>query len=225
MKTNKLIILCGGQGSRVREILRDLPKILVPYKGKTHLEHILDEFGGESDNLNVFLAAGIGGAAIETFVAQQNLPLQISHETVPLGTGGAILNTMNKYSLNECFVVNGDTIYENFDKEILDFEYSKTTVFLSYRSDPSRFGFVNVDLDKSISFTEKPTTASSGWVNAGIYFVKRDTFRGLKLGDTFSFENDILAKNKDLNFVKTKLGFEDFGVPDDLIRFTDVKKI
>jgi NDP-sugar pyrophosphorylase family protein len=79
---------------------------------------------------------------------------------------------------------------------------------------------VAIDLaGKLAGFSEKGVKKSC-WVNAGMYWISRNVFDGVK-SQAFSFENDILAQRGCMNttrIYKSSAYFIDMGVPEDLER-------
>lgn len=223
------IILCGGLGTRLRSIVKDIPKPMAEVGGEPFLHWILAELDRQ-DFKKVFLATGYKSEFIESHFGQEfrGLKLFYSKEEKPLGTGGALKKaTMHpKFNTEEmCFILNGDTFVE------LDFAAMEAllgrnevdlVVALKFKKEPKRYGTVNLDENDRIqSFKEKDVNVNEGWINAGVYLL--DSARILKeiKKDVFSFESEVLEEdNSNLNMhgYKTDGYFIDIGVPEDYER-------
>src|ERR1043166_5620729 len=70
LKKVTALILCGGQGKRLRPKFTMVPKVLVPVRGEPMLNHILLYLGGQGFK-NYTFATGYLSEQIETFVASR----------------------------------------------------------------------------------------------------------------------------------------------------------
>src|SRR5258708_35221596 len=90
------VILCGGQGSRIRSVLGDRPKSMAQVAGRPFLEILLDQLES-SGWRRVVLCTGFGRAFLHQHFQSTRLALEIcfSDEQAPLGTGGALRNALS----------------------------------------------------------------------------------------------------------------------------------
>lgn len=220
MVSINIIVLCGGQGSRVKSLLGAMPKVLTPRNGRPHLAHLLSQINNSYSEAKVFLATGIGSELVEEYVSKQTFDVIISHESKPLGTGGAVLKCMYDNCLKNALVINGDTIYSELPSVDVVLSQKRNTVFLSHRENRDRFGAVEMGSDGDVRFLSKGLE-TPGLVNAGIYYVTNELLNKHKLDIFLSFENQIIDTDE-FDFSILDLNFQDFGVPEDLTRFTDI---
>ena len=121
MKKFDLIILCGGLGKRIRSKSKNSPKILIEIKkNKPFIFYLLKSLKIKLFN-NIILSIGYRRQKIINFIKNnKQLNLSYSVEKKPLGTGGAIKNTLkNKKISNPFFVVNGDTFNQFSTKGLI----------------------------------------------------------------------------------------------------------
>ena len=108
------VILCGGQGTRIRELFPDIPKSLIPIKDKPYLWHCLKWL--KSNNIQrVILALGYKAEAILSYVMNNDwdgLEVIPSVESDTLGTGGALRHALKMIRGNPVLVMNGDTLID-----------------------------------------------------------------------------------------------------------------
>ncbi len=117
MKIKTALILCAGFGKRVQPITDTIPKPLIIYKNETLLENtikFLIKLKIEKIKINVFYLK----EKIKRFIESKKFPINIEivddGETI-LGTGGGILNLINKSNEKDVLVINPDTIWhDNF---------------------------------------------------------------------------------------------------------------
>ena len=107
------IILCGGLSTRLGEITKNIPKILLEIKGKTVLEWQLEKLKkiGISE---VVLAAGHLSEVLERSVGlhKNGVDLTYAIEQERLGTGGAIKHALRYMANTEepTIILNGDVL-------------------------------------------------------------------------------------------------------------------
>lgn len=219
------IILAGGLGTRLRGVLGDIPKLLAPIQGKAFLCHLLDYLKNQGIT-RVVLATGFKHEAIQNLMGFQynGITIDYSQEKTPLGTGGAIKKALAKTQDDAVLVLNGDTFFKINLKSLWDFsQHPSCDVALALKqlNNTSRYGTVQVEKNRITGFEEKTVLEKSGLINGGIYIVKRDLFDKIQAPETFSFENDFLAKRVN-EFNITGLTFTDYfidiGVPEDYAR-------
>lgn len=226
------IVLAGGKGTRLRSVVSDLPKPMAPVAGRPFLEFVLDQLS-EFGITHVVLSVGYKHELIESHFGREYSGMKLIYavESEPLGTGGGILFASTKLPFDtDFFLLNGDTLYQT-DLNGLEAVHitsgAMVTIAIKQMQHPDRYGTVEVDGDKVLTFREKQTGLEQGWINAGIYVINKNVFSGL-IKTTFSFEEEVLQNEN----MKDKLAvyrgegyFIDIGIPDDYAKANeDLKK-
>ena len=217
------IILAGGLGTRLRQVLSDLPKPMAPIAGRPFLEILLTSLARKRFT-RVILSVGFMSATIvEHFRAQYaGMSLVYEIERRPLGTGGAIRAALARCQSDHVFVFNGDT-YCDLDIDGLERTWQHghgPFVVVREVSDAARFGRVEIAGGRVTAFREKGV-AGSGLINAGCYVLPSHALDAFSLGQKFSFETEYLAKEVgrvSFTAVITRGRFIDIGVPEDYAR-------
>ncbi len=214
-----VIILCGGQGTRLREESEYRPKPLVDIGGRPILWHIMKLYAHYGHH-DFALALGYKGNLIKEyflnyeamnndFTIRLGSPNQIachnahgeSDFTVTLAdTGqsemtGARLKRMEPYAgTGTCMVTYGDGVSDVDINALLAFHHSHGKLATMTTVHPtSRFGVVNVGGDNRITdFTEKPKAA--GWANAGFFVFEPGVFDYLSADPACVLEDEPLRK-------------------------------
>jgi len=230
----------GGKGTRLRKLFPNTPKALIPIEDRELIFHQLD-FLQHTGIRNVILATGYKGSEIYKAVGTyyKNLTISYSHETTTLGTAGALRLAINKSTSKEYVVLNGDCLYDidlatvakrwnhlMLLQNMLE-RQNKGLVVCTYKEDTSRYGTIYRDAYSSlVRFEEKlPNTAQSGYVNAGIYILKRNLIKTIPTNKQLSLEKDILptwAKQHILYSYLAQGDFTDIGIPEAYIKHTQV---
>ena len=222
MLTIEAIVLAGGLGSRLQQVLSDLPKCMAPVHGRPFLTYVLDMLEARKINKVILSVGYLKNSIISYFGEKYNsLSITYSIEDEPLGTGGAIKKALNHCLNEDVFIVNGDTCFEPDFKAMTVLHRSSgadITLAVKFMDDTSRYGLVISDqAERIIEFREKDSQAGSGWINGGVYLAKKSVFNDFQ-NQKFSFENDLLKnsckKMKMLAF-QTDAFFLDIGIPED----------
>jgi D-glycero-alpha-D-manno-heptose 1-phosphate guanylyltransferase len=222
---DELIILAGGFGTRLREVVADVPKPLAPVAGRPFLAWLLDRYAACGIN-HVVLATGYLGEKVEEVVGArwQNMRVTYSREHVPLGTGGAIKAALRHVRSDRgVHICNGDT-YLTYEpvalQEAAINSCCPVAVALAHVDDISRYGAVRLVDGKISGFREKGGHGA-GLINAGSYFLSAGGVAALPSDEQFSFEQLVLEPFVEAGQVAAlsdTTGFIDIGVPQDFLR-------
>lgn len=221
-----IIILAGGLGTRLREAVSDLPKVMAPISNKPFLEYLLNYIDSHGFQ-HVILSTGYMSQTIEQYFRQEYRSIRLSYsvETEPLGTGGAIKLAVSKVETPHFIVMNGDTFFKInlqkfFQKHIENLP--DASIALRYVENASRYGQVEINNQSLITrFREKSTDQQPGLINGGVYIINTKMFRKLSLPDKFSFETDWLQKCYATNEIMGQVYsdyFLDIGIPEDYLK-------
>ncbi|EAI2045423.1 D-glycero-D-manno-heptose 1-phosphate guanosyltransferase [Campylobacter upsaliensis] len=219
------IILCGGLGTRLRAVVKDVPKPMAPVGGKPFLEFIF-EFLKKQGVKSVVLAVSYKYEVIQEHFKNEFLGIKIKYsiEQEPLGTGGAIKQALELCEGREVFVLNGDSIFEISLKK-LRLKGAKICLALKKMVDFQRYGAVKVDESGEIAEFKEKSFCKEGLINGGIYLLSKDIFEGFSFLGHFSFEEFLSTNFKALK-ARAEL-FEDYfidiGIPQDYEKFSRLK--
>jgi len=226
-EATKVVILCGGEGTRMRPLTLSMPKPMLPIGYKPILEHTLQFYSNQGFH-NFILSVGYMGEHIVKYFgngSSHNISIEYVTEKHPLGTGGALKNAENQ--INSTFICTyGDVLFGNVSlKEVLKFHKEKQalgTIVLWKAKDARRFGLVDVDGDNMITdFTEKPKYMTAGLINAGLYILEPDILKFISKNKVVSLENEILTelvKKENLYGFVHHGYWADIGLPEDYER-------
>jgi len=214
------VVLAGGLGTRLREAVPDLPKVLAEVDGRPFLFQLLDELR-EAGAREVVLCVSYLAGAVQAAVgdAYRGMAIRYSHETTPLGTGGALRQALPLVSSELLLVANGDSLFRTDLGRFLAWHLARnlhTSLLLAHVDDASRFGRVAFnELGQILAFAEKDGAASPGWINAGIYLLDRSRVSELAPGTIISLEKDIFPGwlTRGLHGLAAEGLFMDIGTP------------
>lgn len=217
------IVLAGGLGTRLRQVVPDLPKPMAPVNGKPFLEILLQALAAKGFNRVVLSLGFMAEKVVNHFGAKfAGMDLLYSIETTPLGTGGAIQQAILQCLSDHVFVFNGDT-YLDIEASELEAQWQarrRPIVVARQVDDTQRYGRLEISDGRLLKFAEK-STAGPGVINAGCYVFPRDIFQKLSIQYPFSIETDFLAlqvSEQAIEIFISKGHFIDIGVPEDYQR-------
>jgi D-glycero-alpha-D-manno-heptose 1-phosphate guanylyltransferase len=220
------IILVGGLGTRLRSVVKDVPKPLADVTGKPFLWHLINKLLRE-DVKRVILSAGYKAELISEFVREyfHNENIKVVAEKEPLGTGGAIRFSIPNILGNCFFLLNGDSFFDidlrKFESDSFSIGEFGISIALCEAENSQRFGVVDIDRDFRVMRFREKGLENRGYINAGTYILNKSALESFlrNFPDKFSFEKDVLEK-LDLQMIGIpyEANFIDIGLPEDYIK-------
>jgi len=217
----KVVVLCGGQGTRLREETEHRPKPMVEVGGRPLLWHIMKiyahfgftefvlclgykspmikEYFLNYEAMNNDFTITLGERKSIEYVdahAEQNFCVTLADTGLDTMTGGRIRRAARYLDGDTFFVTYGDGLADVNIAQLLAFHRShgKLATITAVRP-TSRFGVLNLSEDKLVSeFREKPQ--AEGWINAGFCVFDKKVLELLD-GDDCVLEQGPLQKLAD----------------------------
>jgi mannose-1-phosphate guanylyltransferase len=193
----KAVVLVGGEGTRLRPLTETVPKPLLPLMDRASLDHVLDHLARHGVH-EVVLSSSYLESTFHAFIEARHGDPAISWitESEPLGTGGAIVNSLERLDDDEpFFALNGDILTDLDLTGMLAFHRergSAATIALTHVEDARPFGLVPTEPDgRVVEFREKPTELVPGDINAGTYVLEPSALRAWPVGENVSIERQI----------------------------------
>jgi D-glycero-alpha-D-manno-heptose 1-phosphate guanylyltransferase len=220
------IILAGGFGTRLQKVVSDVPKPMAPVNGRPFLEYVF-RYIKHYKIKKAVLSVGFKAEAIQEHFGERfnDIEIEYAFEHEPLGTGGAVKLALGYCASDNIVVLNGDTL---FDADLHDMQKShfaqaaNVTICLRKVPDVSRYGTVKVNEQFRITgFEEKQSASGEGYINGGIYLMRKDVFVGSALPAKFSLEKDFFEKafrTMNMHGYVSNGYFIDIGIPEDYQR-------
>lgn len=221
------VILAGGRGTRLNSVVNDRPKPMALVNNKPFLEYLIHDLS-EKKVSHVVLSVGYLAEQIKSHFGSRFKDVSISyaHEQQPLGTGGGIALAAQKISGDSFILLNGDTFVE-FDLHQLVTTTEnpcKNTILVKYLNQTHRYGTINFQDNRLLSFNEK-NKDQAGYINTGVYHLKKSIFDNFKVNQAFSFEQDFMSDPEvrdEFRVVTTTGKFIDIGIPEDYQRASTI---
>ena len=154
-----VLILAAGLGTRMEDLTKDLPKPLLPVKGKPLIDYAFDLIEPLQTE-NIFVNTHYHADLIESHINQNYENVKISFEQEILGTGGGI----KKIHQNDLLVLNTDNLWQQqFAQEIKSawdfFQNNQNIDNLLLSNTKSDFHDLEILHDQSIKFPSSQCNA------------------------------------------------------------------
>lgn len=220
---NATLILAGGLGSRLGELVREVPKPMLPVNGLPFISYLIMDLM-EQGLKEIFISTGYQSHVFEEYFSKGEFSqgnVKIIREVEPLGTGGAVKQFLELYpSCDSLFVVNGDTFVFGRDYNIT-LHTNKDWLLVTTVEEVSSSGKVLTDSNSKIKNLSEKSCSGPGLINAGTYHFSQPR-RILKLmseyGCSFSLEDflSIYTRSNSVYCIHTFGEMVDMGTPSNL---------
>ncbi|WP_066360806.1 nucleotidyltransferase family protein [Aliarcobacter cryaerophilus] len=215
------IILAGGLGSRLKEVVMDIPKPMANINNKPFLSYILEYLNSQSIK-KVILSVGYKSDIIIDFYDKyfKDIEIVYSIENQALGTGGAIKKALSMTNDNYVIVLNGDTFFK-VDLELLFYKIQTLSadliIALKVMENCDRYGSIKIDQNGKIILFEEKRFSEKTYINSGTYLLDRKVFLNKMVDKVFSFEDFLSTNINTINSYGIVVDnfFIDIGIPED----------
>lgn len=220
------LLLVGGMGTRLRNVLPSTPKPLAPLGNESFLALLIRQLGHQGVRRLVMCTGYLGDQIEDTFGTGKHLDVAISYsrEASPMGTAGAVKAASHYLEdVADFLVLNGDSFIQIDFAQLIQFHRQHgglVSVAVSLVENAGRYGTVQVSSDSHVtSFMEKTGSDKPGLVNAGVYVFNKAILDHIEAFPA-SLELEILPRllNSGVFALRQHGTFIDIGTPQDYAR-------
>ncbi|MFP4116499.1 MAG: sugar phosphate nucleotidyltransferase [Candidatus Aenigmatarchaeota archaeon] len=172
------LVLAAGKGTRLRPLTDQKPKVLVEVKGKSLIEHIIDDLK-EIGAKQITVVKGYMGEMLEERLDKYE-NIDFIQQEKQLGTAHAI--GLSSFS-SPFLTVNGDVFMHrrNLRNLVSAFGEDTEAVIGSMRvENPEEFGVLEVKGREVKDIIEKPDEPPSDIINTGTYVFSPEIYKYIK---------------------------------------------
>lgn len=224
IKINQAVILCGGYGSRLGKITKNIPKPLLKINGKPFIEYLINYFSRFGINQIFLLCHYKSKKFYKKYHNKKikNIKIKCINEKNKLDTGGAVKQSIKHFD-HYFYISNGDTF---FDINLLDLSYdinqNKKYSFVALSNKNLKERYSNVKTrDNYVENFE--TKQKNSYAYSGICLMNKSVINNFNK-KVFNLEKDLfnnIIKKKNLKFKLYKREFLDIG---SIVDFKRAKK-
>ena len=195
-----VVIMAGGEGSRLKPLTNVLPKPLIPVVDKTIIEDIMDQFVMAGCN-EFYISLNYKAEMIKQYLQSLNNPDYHFHffqEEKPLGTAGSLYLLAGSIT-STFFVSNCDIIIKQDLADVFNYHKenrNQITIVAALKHYKIPYGTIESGVDGIMtSLSEKPEITFK--INSGVYILNPDVLSLIPKGKFFHITDLILkVKNK-----------------------------
>ena len=205
-KTNKVILMVGGLGSRLRPLTKTTPKPMLPVGGKPILQTIVERFASYGF-IDIVMCVNYKSKVIEDYFGDGSkfgVNIEYILEDKRMGTVGA-LSLLEKNPHEPFFIMNGDLLTNINFEHMCNFHIKNdATATMCVREYDFQvpYGVVNIEKDQVNSIVEKPV--HNFFVSAGIYMLNPECIELIPKDEFYDmptlFEKLIELNQKTMSF-------------------------
>ena len=183
----KTILLAAGFGTRLRPLTDNIPKCLVPIKGKPLLQIWLERL--TNSGLDQFLInTHYLSNQVNDFIYDSNFKNKcvLKNESVLLGTAGTLLSNLDFIGEEDCMLIHADNYCLADFKEFIKSHNQRPSyclmTMMTFQTDtPSSCGIVDLDDNNVvIGFHEKVEFPPGNLANGAIYILSSELLKIVK---------------------------------------------
>lgn len=178
-KSNKVILMVGGLGSRLYPLTENTPKPMLKVGNKPILQTIVEKFA-EYGFINIVMCVNYKSHVIQNYFGDGSafgVNIEYILEKQRMGTAGA-LSLLSSMPNESFFVMNGDLLTNVNFEHLLEYHCAQNaiaTMCVREYDFQVPYGVVNLDANRILSIEEKPV--HKFFVSAGIYMLNPETMK------------------------------------------------
>ncbi|MFA5050407.1 MAG: bifunctional sugar-1-phosphate nucleotidylyltransferase/acetyltransferase [Candidatus Micrarchaeia archaeon] len=177
----KAVILCAGEGKRLRPLTYTTPKPMLYVAGKPIIAHLLIELKKAGITEAVIVVKYLKEKIIE-YLGKNNFGIKISfvEQKERYGTGAALLYVKEK--IKESFLmVAGDSLVDcRIIKTVINAHKKGIAVGIKNVKEPQNYGIVQISNGVITKIEEKPKNAKTTLANISVYMFEKNIFEKLE---------------------------------------------
>lgn len=198
----KVVIIAGGQGTRIASVNNEIPKAMIPVNGKPVLEYQVELAKRYGLTDFVFVIGHLGNVIQKYFGDGSKWGVSITyyHEQIPLGTAGAMPEIAHLLT-EDFFMFYGDTVMDIALDKMLEFHQkhkSEATLFVHPNDHPYDSDIVEIDNNRRlVQLHTKPHPedfVSRNLVNASLFILSPRVIGYIPPGEKSNFEKHVFPK-------------------------------
>jgi bifunctional UDP-N-acetylglucosamine pyrophosphorylase/glucosamine-1-phosphate N-acetyltransferase len=174
------VILAAGEGTRMRPLTENRPKVMLPIANKPMLGHIIDAVSGAGIK-DIILIAGYKKESIMGFFedgSRLGLNIKYIEQEKQMGTGHAF-GMASGYVAGKFLALNGDVMVSSSHIRKVMNRKEEAIITVKEVADPGQYGVIEKDGNKVKRIVEKSPEPPTNLANAGVYLFSSSIFEAI----------------------------------------------
>lgn len=181
----KVLLLCGGEGTRFRPFSHTVPKQLAPVVNKPVLYHILEALARAGLHDVILLTGENKTPFLEAVGDGSRWGLRVTYvsQSRPGGLAHAVLAAEAELAGGPFFMYLGDNLLEEpLEKFLTAFQKNRpdSLVLLRKVINPQDFGVAEIEENRVVRVVEKPQHPRSNLALTGLYFFSPSIYHSIR---------------------------------------------
>ncbi|GGD75573.1 sugar phosphate nucleotidyltransferase [Paenibacillus nasutitermitis] len=220
----KGLILCAGNGKRLRPFTHSLPKTLLPVLNQPILLKCIQSLE-ESGITDIGVVIRHDQKSIMDYLSEVHLSVQVTFlfQTEPLGIANALLSAEEFLGGDSFILILGDNLITVPLQELQDaFAGNDGALMLSPVDNPQEFGVAIISENRIVQLEEKPENPKSNLAVIGMYAFSSkvfDAIRCISPSPRGEYEitdaiQQMISSGLNISYSVTSHAFFDIGTPE-----------
>lgn len=220
----QIVILCGGLGSRLKNLTKNKPKSLIKIKGSPFIDYQLKLY--KKNNFNkALLCYGHLGHKIKKYLDEKEIDFKIEYSydgKKQLGTGGALKKAFKKLDKQFCVVYGDSYLPINYKSLFTKFNDSKKEIIMTVYKNNNKDDKSNISIvNNKMIYDKQNTNSKMEYIDYGFIMIKKKLISKIKkkkfdlsdLMTILSYKNkvDFIIVNKPFYEIGSRSGIKKFN--------------
>ncbi|MBI5404818.1 MAG: NTP transferase domain-containing protein [Candidatus Kerfeldbacteria bacterium] len=200
-KSRRGLVLAGGSGIKMRPFTYELPKTMLPVKGRPILEYTIDRLRDAGIHDIVIVIGHLGEKIREHFGDGSRFGVKIRYveEKVQEGTAGPLRLAQQALGHQPFVLVYGDVLIDLDLNDLIEFHSAMgglATIALTSVKNPQDYGVVKMHGNKIVEFLQKPDQkrSLSHLIYTGVGIMEPGVLGLIPKRGMSMLENDVFPK-------------------------------
>ena len=179
----QIVVLNGGKGTRVKSISKNNPKCMISFYGKPFINYQINLLKKKGFK-KIFFCLGYKAKVIAKYLDTlnyTNIKIEYNIETAPLGTGGSLINSLDKLD-DFFFLTYGDSYLDIDYKKIIEkFKNYKKNCLMTVVHRKKVIGHRPNIIIKNKVIKSYNYSNESNYIDFGALIFKKKIFKNFKI--------------------------------------------
>lgn len=207
------VILAAGEGTRLRPLTKNRPKVMLPVVNRPILEHVLDSVV-KAGIRDITVVVGYKKEQVMTFLNKYPIEINVVIQDKQLGTAHA-LSCAKEFIHTKTVILPGDN-YIDYSSIKMMME-ADDAILVSHHPNPENFGVVIQKDGLLCDIIEKPDNADeSSLVSCGVYTLSPDLIRKITVCTMTDLMKALVSEEDKISVIEAS-DWQDAVYPKDLL--------
>lgn len=213
MSDIQAVVLAAGEGTRLRPLTKNRPKVMLPVANRPILEHVLDSVVAAGIR-DITVVVGYRKEQVMSFLNTYSIPVKVVIQDKQLGTAHA-LSMAKEFIHTKTIVIPGDNYIDSGSLRLL--MERENAVLAAQDVSPSNYGVISGNDGLLTEIVEKPLNVESeSLVSCGACVFMPDVIKDIHQQNIPDLLQELILNGEKISVVMAK-DWQDAIYPEDLL--------